>query len=137
VQAYYTRGIFYGRNGDYDKAVADLNKATDLKPDFVEAYRNLAWLLAVCPDANVRNGEYAVEYAKQACDLTKWSDDSLFGTLAAAYAEAGRFDDAVKWQNQYLESDYLKSNPPDDTPEKAHHRLTLYEQNKPFHEVKP
>jgi tetratricopeptide (TPR) repeat protein len=137
VQAYYARGVFYDRKGDYAKAAADFNEAVRLKLDFVEAYNHLAWLLAVCPDATVRNGEYAVQYALKACDLSDWKNDSFLNALAAAYAEAGRFDDAVKWQNKYLESDYLKSNPSNDTLEKAHQRLNLYEQNKPYHEDKP
>jgi tetratricopeptide (TPR) repeat protein len=137
VEACYARGVFYDRNGSYSKAIADYNEAIRLKPDFVEAYTSAAWLLAVCPDVNVRNGEYAVQYAIKACELTEWKEDSLLSTLAAAYAEAGRFDDAVKWQNKYIESDYLKSNPLNDTPDKARQRLSLYEQNKPYHEVKP
>jgi tetratricopeptide (TPR) repeat protein len=136
VEAYNTRGIFYGHKGDYDKAVADYSAAIHLKPDFVEAYHNLAWLLAVCPDANARNGEYAVDYALKACELLEWKDAAILSTLAAAYAEAGRFDDAVKWQNKYLESDYLASHPPNDTSEKARQRLSLYEQKRPYHQEK-
>ena len=137
VEAYYTRGIFYVCKGDYNKAAADFNKAVRLKLDFVEAYNHLAWLLAVCPDADVRNGEYAVQFAIKACELTEGKEGSMLSALAAAYAEAGHFDDAVKWQNKYLESDYLKSNPLNDTTEKARQRLSLYEQNEPYHEDKP
>lgn len=137
VEAYYNRGTFYDRKGSYDKAIADYNEAISLKPDFLEAYNSAARLLAVCPDVSVRNGEYAVQYAIKACELTEWKDDSLLATLAAAYAEAGRFGDAVNWQSKYLESDYLKSNPSSDTPEKARARLSLYEQNKPYHEERP
>ncbi|MGD0059020.1 MAG: tetratricopeptide repeat protein [Verrucomicrobiia bacterium] len=137
VEACYARGAFYDHHGRYDKAIADYYQAITLKPDFVEAYNHLAWLLAVCPDVNSRNGEYAVDYALKACELSEWKDDSLLGTLAAAYAEAGRFDDAIKWQNKYLESDYLESSSSTDTPEKARQRLSLYEQNKPYHEERP
>jgi tetratricopeptide (TPR) repeat protein len=137
VEAHNARGIFYGHRGDYEKAVADFNEAIRLKPDFVEAYHRLAWVLAVCPDVNSRNGEYAVDYALKACELSDWKDDSILSTLAAACAEAGRFGDAVKWQNKYLESHYLESNPSNDTPEKARQRLSLYEQKKPYHEQEP
>jgi tetratricopeptide (TPR) repeat protein len=137
VEAYYARGGFCAHKGVYDRAIADFNKAIRLKPDFVEAYVSLAWLLAVCPDVNARNGEYAVDYALKACELSAWKDDSILGTLAAACAEAGRFDAAVKWQNKYLESHYLESNPSNDTREKARQRLSLYEQKRPYHEVNP
>jgi Flp pilus assembly protein TadD len=103
----------------------------------VKSYNHLAWLLAACPNANFRNGAKAVEYAKKACELSGWKDASTLSTLAAAYAEAGDFDNAVKWQNNYLESDYLKSNPSNDTLEKARQRLSLYQQKKPYHEEKP
>jgi hypothetical protein len=93
--------------------------------------------LATCPDANVRNGEKAVEYATKACELSDWKTPARFGTLAAAYAEAGDFDDAVKWENKHLESDYLKSKSSNDTPDKARQRLSLYEQKRPYHEEKP
>ncbi len=137
VEAYYARGVFYAHKGAYDKAVADYTEAIRLKPDFVEAYVSLAWVLAVCPDVNSRNGEYAVDYALKACELSAWKDDSILGTLAAACAEAGRFDAAVKWQQKYLESHYLESNPSNDTLEKARQRLSLYEQKRPYHEVNP
>ena len=130
------RAYAYSQKGNYNKAIAGYNEAIRLNPKHVLAYNNLAWLLAVCPDANVRNGEQAVKYAKKACDLSKWKIPVYFSTLAAAYAEAEDFDNAVKWENKYLGSDYLKSNPSNDTPDKARQRLDLYEQKKPYHEEK-
>ncbi len=132
LEAYNTRGVFYDHKGSYDKALADYNEAIRLKPDFVEAYINLASLLAVCPDARVRNGEKAVAYATKACELSEWKTPAYLSTLAAAYAEAGHFDDAVKWQNEYLVSNSSK-----DDWDKARQRLTLYEGKKPYHEEKP
>jgi hypothetical protein len=98
----------------------------------VKAYNSLAWLLAVGPDTNVRNGEKAVEYSKKACELSEWKIPVSFDTLAAAYAETGDFDDAVKWENKYLES-----NASEVDSEKARQRLRLYEQKKPYYEEKP
>jgi spermidine synthase len=56
---------------------------------------NLAWLLATDPDATNRNGAEAVRLAERACALTERQTPALVGTLAAAYAEAGRFGEAV------------------------------------------
>ena len=56
ASAYFYRAYAYKHSGDYDKALTDYNEFIRLKPDSAEAYNELAWLLAVCPNANVRNG---------------------------------------------------------------------------------
>jgi tetratricopeptide (TPR) repeat protein len=132
ARAYYNRGQAYRHRGDYGKALTDYGEAIRLKPDLMEAYNNVSWLLAVCPDANLRNGERAVEYAKRACVLSGWKAPATLDTLAAACAEAGDFDNAIKWEIKYLES-----NPSKDDSEKHRQRLSLYQQKKPYHEEKP
>ncbi|MGB7745811.1 MAG: tetratricopeptide repeat protein, partial [Verrucomicrobiia bacterium] len=76
-------------------AITRFQKALQAKPDSVEDLNNLAWLLATCPDARLRDGVQAVNYAERACELTHYGVTLLVGTLAAAYAEAGRYDDAL------------------------------------------
>jgi tetratricopeptide (TPR) repeat protein len=127
-----SRAYAYSQKGYYSTAIADYNDAIRLNPTNAVAYINLAWLLAVCPDANHRNGEYAVEYATKACEQSEWKIPAYFSALAVAYAEAGDFDNAIIWENKYLES-----NPPKDAQEKARQRLSLYEQKKPYHEERP
>lgn len=65
------------------------------RPDSVPALNNLAWLLATHPDERVRNGIEAVALAERAVALTRGDAPAILGTLAAAYAEAGRFADAI------------------------------------------
>ena len=60
-----------------------------------EALNNLAWVLATSPKAELRNGAEAVRLAERACELTHYGEPLFIGTLAAAYAEAGRFPEAV------------------------------------------
>jgi tetratricopeptide (TPR) repeat protein len=81
--------------GDFQDAVAHYRAALRLQPDSADALNNLAWLLATCPDARVRDGTQAVEFAERACKLTKYKQAIMVGTLAAACAEAGRFEDAI------------------------------------------
>ena len=77
------------------EAVWHYREALKLAPDLPEALNNLAWLLAANPDSQVRNGREAVDLAEQACKLTQYQQPVMVGTLAAAYAEAGCFAEAV------------------------------------------
>ncbi len=81
--------------GNYAESVAQYRAALQREPEAVEALNNLAWMLATCPDASVRNGTDAVRLAEQVCRLTDQKQAGMVGTLAAAYAEAGRFPEAI------------------------------------------
>ncbi|MFM1769835.1 MAG: hypothetical protein RJA22_2364 [Verrucomicrobiota bacterium] len=65
-------------------------------PDAPLFLNDLAWLRATHPQAAARQGAEAVRLAERACQLTQRREPFLLGTLAAAYAEAGRFEDAVR-----------------------------------------
>lgn len=65
-------------------------------PDAPLLLNDLAWLRATHPNAAARQGAEAVRLAERACQLTRRGEPFLLGTLAAAYAEAGRFEDAVR-----------------------------------------
>ena len=82
------------RKGHPDEAVAHYRRALEIKPDYVGAANNLAWTLATNPNDSVRNGTQAVQFAERANQLTP-GNLVLLRTLAASYAEAGRFQDAV------------------------------------------
>ena len=69
-------------------------------PDNVRLLNDTAWVLATCADAALRNGTEAVTLAGHAVDLTSGRDPVLLATLAAAYAEAGRFDKAVELEQR-------------------------------------
>jgi hypothetical protein len=60
-----------------------------------DALNNRAWSFATSEEAGLRNGTLAVQLAERACELTHYNESIYIGTLAAAYAEAGRFDDAI------------------------------------------
>lgn len=88
-------GTLLSRGGDTGAAIAHYREALRLAPDLVSALNNLAWELATDARAAHRNGTEAVQLAGRARDLTKGESFIVLGTLAAAYAEAGRFEEAV------------------------------------------
>jgi hypothetical protein len=63
---------------------------------------NLAWFLATCPDATVRNGSEAVAMAESAVLMTGRRNADFLDTLAAAYAETGQFAEAVRTQKEAI-----------------------------------
>jgi tetratricopeptide (TPR) repeat protein len=79
----------------FPDAVVQYRQALALRPDVPEALSNLAWLLATSSDSSLRNGTEAVQLAERACRLTGYQQASMVGVLAAAYAEAGSFSNAV------------------------------------------
>lgn len=77
------------------EAIAHYTEALRLEPDLAEALNNLAWIRAAHPQAEFRDGPEAVRLAERACQVTTNKEPMMIGTLAAAYAEAGRFEEAV------------------------------------------
>jgi tetratricopeptide (TPR) repeat protein len=124
--AYKNRGNAWHYKNDYDRAIDDYNEAVKLDPTNAKAYSSRAWLWATCFDDNYRDGKRAVESATRACELTNWKESKSLGTLAAACAEAGDYDLAVKWETKALEL------APSDQKEDLRARLKLYEEGKPY-----
>ncbi len=77
------------------EAVNHFRAALSIRPDFPSAQKNLAFVLATCPDASFRNGAEAIQLAERADELTSGNNASIVGALAAAYAEAGKFPEAI------------------------------------------
>ena len=103
VRAYNGRGYVWESKREYDKAIADYTEAIRIEPKDADSYNNIAWLCATCPDARYRDGKRAVESATRACALADWKVADYLGTLAAACAEAGDFDAAVKYEGRAIE----------------------------------
>ncbi len=119
--------------GHPDEAVPFLEAALSEKPDSVNALNDLAWDLATNPDENIRNGARAVQLAERACELTDYKQTIVMGTLAAAYAEAGRFDDAVAMAQKAIAN--AQQNGETILAKKNQELLQLYKAHQAYHEA--
>ena len=127
-RAYHNRGFAQTARKEYELAIADYSAALRLDPNDAIACNSLAWLWAVCPKDQLRDGPRAVEYARKACELSHWMEANYLGTLGAASAEAGQFDEALKWERMAMKDfGYVLANG-----EEARQRLRLYAQKKPY-----
>ncbi len=114
-----------GRDGE---AIRQYEAAIQLTPDSPEALNDFAWLLATAPEAQLRNGPRAVVLAEQACRLTNFEQPTPVGTLAAAYAEAGRFADAEQTAEKAIALAEAANNP--DLASRNRELLELYRAHK-------
>jgi tetratricopeptide (TPR) repeat protein len=131
LRALLGRAAAYYSSGDVEKALKDYAAVTDNYKDFAQGWNDHAWLLATGPRDSLRDGAKAVEFSLRACELTEWKQGGFLDTLAAAYAEKGEFDDAVKWQGEAI------AHSQDETESvrvEMKARLELYREKKPFHE---
>jgi Flp pilus assembly protein TadD len=138
---HYNLGVAFFKNGLTDEAMRQYQEAVRLNPDYGPAYNNLAnaiainnqaWDLATSSDATIRDGARAVQLAESACEQTHFRMTAMVGTLAAAYAEAGRFDEAVATgqkacalASELGETNLLKRN---------QELVILYQARQPYHE---
>lgn len=126
ADAYTQRGNVLAETGQFEAALGDFRQATAVDPQWGEAYRSLAWLMATCPSPRHRDAEQALAAAKHALELTVQEDCFLLDTLAAAFACAGQFEDARQVQSQAVAA------APPDWAEPLRQRLALYQQDKAY-----
>jgi len=132
--AHYDLGVAYFKKGEFKAAVTHYQKALESLPKFPEAQAGLAWILATCPDASVRDGRQAVVMAGSANEARGGQNPEILKILAASYAEAGQFKEAVTAAHQALAiatmtHDSVLIGTIED-------QLALYQAGKPFHEDK-
>jgi Flp pilus assembly protein TadD len=119
--------------GNVAEAIAEYRQAIRLQPDLPDALNNLAWILASDPHAELRDGGEAVRLANRACELTHNAIPTVIGTLAAAYAEAGRFDEAVAAAQKA--HDLALSLDKKGVAAKNLELLVLYRSHQPYHQT--
>jgi tetratricopeptide (TPR) repeat protein len=95
ADVYYNLGKVFANQGRINEAILNYRKALHFRPQMTAALYNLTWILACHEDEKYRNGQEAVSLAKKLCRIARYKQPLALDVLAAAYAEAGRFDEAV------------------------------------------
>ena len=158
--AYYQMGLALARKGESEEAIGQWQRALQIEPHYREvhdslaealysrgdaaaalsqwregtqdeaALRRMAWVLATSREASVRNGPLAIALAVRAVERSRVKDAVLWDTLAAAYAEADRFADAVATAERALASAHQENRP--DLARAIEDRIRLYQADRPF-----
>jgi len=145
-------GQLFAGTGRFEQAIVHYRRSLEIVPDYVEAAANLARILATHRDEQFRDAALAVELAERAANATRFQNPVVLDVLAAAYACAGRFDEAVKTAESALSVlnspdspvtsiDNAQSAQPSLSPAEAaelksllHSRLVLYRRGVPLRE---
>lgn len=130
ASAHFDLGRLHESRQQWTAAQRHYGQALEARPNLLAAMNNLAWLLATCPDAAVRDGGRAVQLAEAARELTPRPEAGLMDTLAAAYAEAGRWHLAVETARGAIDQATADQLPA--LADELRQRLALYEAGKPY-----
>ena len=131
VWAHHGLADTYAKQEKYEQQLEHYRIAFSLvRPEGHWIYQsNIAWLMATCPDEKFRNGAEAVKLATAAAAATKNQKAIVLGTLAAAHAEAGNFDQAIVWTKKAIQI-----SSPADLPERKE-TLKRYEAGQPYRDL--
>lgn len=125
-------GALLAELGQTQAAITQYREALKLDPNIPLVLNNLAWVLATHPDATLRDGTEAVRLSERAVELTKRKQPFLLGTLAAAYAETGQFEEAVKTADEAIR--VAEQNEQKELASKNKELLEHYRQRRPWRE---
>jgi hypothetical protein len=125
------RAQAYEQRSEYHMALDAFESAAAAAPWYAEMLNLLARFQATCPDAAFRDGIRAVENGTKVCELSHWDNYRYIDTLAAACAEAGRFEAATEWQQQVIANLPAEVRPG----RRAHYeaKLRLYRAGQSYH----
>ena len=101
--AHYHLGHLLQTQGEVAAAATHFRGALQFDPEMVLAANALAWILATAADVNSDDASEALGLAQRAAAATRHEQPQILGTLAAAHAASGQFDEAVRWQTRALE----------------------------------
>jgi tetratricopeptide (TPR) repeat protein len=133
VQPYFSLGLILDAQGKPEQAVTNFLQVIKLSPDWPAGYNQLAWLRATHPRAEIRDGPEAVRLAQRAYELSGGKVARFSATLAAAYAEAGRFPEATNAAERARAMALAAGDK--ETAQAAEAQLACYRKQQPFRDT--
>lgn len=130
AQAQYNLGVACLARDRFQDAARSLTAAVRLAPEDPQSMNALAWIYCTSPQSELRNGPEAVRLAEKACALTQRQEAPFLNTLAAAYADTGRFEDAITTAQLTLDLAEAANNAR--MAAVVRRQLELYKSGKPF-----
>jgi tetratricopeptide (TPR) repeat protein len=134
AEAHHNLGLALKQMGKDPEAAEQYEEALRIKPDYPQALNNLAWLLATHVSTESADPARAVVLAERACRLAENRVATYLDTLAAAYATAGRFDDAVGTAEKAIQ--LADSTAQTQLASNIEMRLELYRADRAYYEPK-
>lgn len=122
---------FYVRQNRLEDGEKVLKDGLSVLPGDLDLLTSLAWLYATSPQADQRRGEEAVRMAEYACRASQRQDARHLDVLAAAYAEVGRFPEAIAAVQESIR--LVQQKGPSQLMPGLQYRLQLYQSGRPFH----
>jgi protein O-mannosyl-transferase len=130
IEVHNMVGTVLIQQGRIREGVEEWQKVLAIQPDNGNAMSNLAWVLATSPDESLRDGTKAVQLAEQALRISGGRIPIILRTLAAAYAESGRFSEAIQTAQQGIELANSQGNPGLAT--EVQGNIALYQERRPL-----
>jgi len=130
VEARNTLGTALIQRGLVKEAIDQWQDALALQPDNGNAASNLAWVFATCPEDSIRDGARAVELGEKALRISGGKIPMIYRVLAAAYAESGRFADAIETAQRGAELATTQGNPT--LAAEVENNVVLYQSGRPL-----
>jgi tetratricopeptide (TPR) repeat protein len=135
ADAHNNLGAALMQAGRVAEAIDQYRKALEAQPQNVDALNALAWVLATCPQASLRDGAGAVQLAQKAVQLAGGENPPTLRTLAAAYAEAGQYAQAVQTARRAMQLANAQGSAP--LAGTLEQELELYQIDTPVREGRP
>jgi tetratricopeptide (TPR) repeat protein len=130
IEVHNIVGTVLTQQGRIGEGVEEWQKVLAIQPDNGNAMSNLAWVFATSPNQSLRDGPKAVQLAEQALRISGGRIPILFRTLAAAYAEGGRFSEAIQTAQHGIELANNQGN--SGLAAELQGNIALYQERKPL-----